>query len=114
MSPWFPSFLLAAGISVGCAPAAEEPEPPTPDPNEDNDGDGYTLAQEQDCGTDPENGDVGCFDCGHPWDSTDQGPSGNDVGDIVENFLLRDTCGDDVELWNFAGDFHVLYLTGAW
>jgi hypothetical protein len=108
------SCLASLAACVG-GPSRNDPTTdPTPDPAADADGDGYTLADEEECGSDPENGDLGCFDCAHPWDSTDRGPDGNDVGDVIANVGLIDTCEQEVGLWNFAGEYHILYLTGAW
>ena len=82
---------------------------------EDSDGDGYTDAEEVDCISDPIDPNEACYACG--WTRNDPGDlvsKGSDVGDVIDNFKLPDQCGERVDLWDFYGEYHVLYLTAAW
>ena len=39
---------------------------------------------------------------------------GNEEGDTIANVALVDACGESVDLWDFAGRYYILYVTGAW
>ena len=81
----------------------------------DSDGDGFSDAEEADCVSDPLDGDEVCYACG--WEHNDPGTleaTGSDEGDVVENLTLVDQCGEDVRLWDFYGEYHILYVTAAW
>jgi len=81
----------------------------------DTDQDGFTDAEERDCVSDPVDPDEACYACG--WAHNDPGnlvSEGNEVGDILDNFKLPDQCGERVDIWDFYGEYHVLYLTAAW
>ena len=86
------------------------------DPNlSDSDGDGLSDQEEVDCVSDPLNADEQCYACGwghndpHTLEST-----GSEAGDVMANIQLEDTCGDAVSIWDFYGEYHVLYMTAAW
>ena len=81
----------------------------------DSDGDGWSDAEEQDCGSDPLDGGLGCYACG--WERGDPGTlssTGSGYGDTIANMTLHDQCGDAVPLWDFAGEWHIVFATAAW
>jgi hypothetical protein len=81
----------------------------------DSDGDGDADGAEVDCASDPLDSAEGCYACG--WTRADPGDlvsEGDDIGDVIENLELVDQCEELVDLWDFAGEYHVLFLTAAW
>jgi len=81
----------------------------------DTDGDGFDDAAEIDCVSDPLNVEEVCYECG--WEHNDPGTlesTGSGDGDVVDNIQLVDQCGEMVDLWDFHGEYHVLYMTAAW
>jgi hypothetical protein len=83
--------------------------------NADSDGDGFTDAQEIECISDALDGDEHCYACG--WGHNDPGDlvsTGSDEGDVVDNIELVDQCGEMVSMWDFHGEYHILYMTAAW
>jgi hypothetical protein len=81
----------------------------------DSDGDGFSDAEEVDCVSDPVDSDEQCYACG--WEHNDPGnivSTGNGIGDIAANITMPDQCGEMVDLWDFHGEYHVLYMTAAW
>jgi hypothetical protein len=108
-----------------------------PDPNLDTDEDGITDLEEEELGTNPELADSDedgiddideiacgssptdsedkCYACG--WKQNDPGnlvSDGANVGDVVDDASFPDQCGDWVRLWDFYGEYHILYMTAAW
>lgn len=86
------------------------------DPNlADSDADGQTDSEELDCVSDPLDASEQCYACG--WEHNDPGTiesNGAGVGDVVDNISLVDQCGEMADLWDFHGEYHVLYMTAAW
>ena len=86
------------------------------DPNDaDTDGDGIVDGDEVDCVSDPLNPNEQCYSCG--WAHDDPGnltSSGAEIGDTMANISLVDQCGERVDLWDFYGSYHILYVTAAW
>jgi hypothetical protein len=86
------------------------------DPNNtDSDGDGYDDLAEVDCVSDPLDANEVCYACG--WPHNDPGnleSTGSDVGDVIDNLALIDQCGEEVALWDTAGEYHILFMTAAW
>ena len=81
----------------------------------DSDGDGLTDSEEVDCVSNPLNGDEVCYACG--WEHNDPdnlASTGSDKGDVIDNLLMYDQCGDAVNLWDFHGKYNILYLTVGW
>ena len=81
---------------------------------DDTDGDGLTDLEEVDCGTSALDADDTCYACG--WGKNDPGniqATGAGVDDIMENVTLVDQCGDRVNMYDFAGAYHVMYMTTA-
>ena len=81
----------------------------------DSDGDGFNDSEELDCVSDPLNGDEVCYACG--WEHNNPGDlesNGSGIDDVVGNIELVDQCGEMVEMWDFYGEYHVLYMTAAW
>ena len=65
--------------------------------------------------SDPMNADEVCYKCG--WEHNDPGrlaSTGSDLGDLIENVQMTDQCGDSVSIWDFYGEYHILYTTAAW
>jgi hypothetical protein len=85
------------------------------DPEEaDTDGDGIVDAIEIDCGSDPIDIDDFCYECG--WGRNDPGDisaTGAGHGDVMENIALVDQCREEVDIYDFAGEYHILYMTAA-
>ena len=82
---------------------------------DDTDNDGITDAEEIDCSSDPLDPTDACYACG--WGKRDPGTlstTGSDYGDTIGNVQLVDQCGETVNMWDFYGEYHVLYLTAAW
>ena len=81
----------------------------------DSDGDGFSDQEEVDCVSDPLNADEQCYACG--WEHNDPHSlesTGSELGDVMANFQLEDTCGDAVSMWDFYGEYHILFMTAAW
>ena len=81
----------------------------------DSDGDGFSDAEELDCVSDPSDADEKCYACG--WEHNDPGnleSTGTGYGDVIDNISLVDQCGEMVDIWDFYGEYHVLYMTAAW
>ena len=77
----------------------------------DGDGDGFLDEEETACGSDPDDPGSTCFACGwRDGDPGDLGPVGNREGDTIDNILLVDQCEDEVPLWTFAGEHHILFM----
>jgi hypothetical protein len=93
----------------------EEEELGTDPQNVDSDGDGFSDADEVSCVSDPSDANEQCYACG--WEHNDPGDlvsTGADYGDVVANVKLPDQCDELVSLWDFHGEYHVLYMTAAW
>ena len=93
----------------------EEEELGTDPTAADSDEDGYTDAEEQDCLSNPLDAEEACYACG--WKRNDPGTlvsDGADMGDVVANAQLVDVCEEMVDVWDFHGEYHVLYRTAAW
>ena len=81
----------------------------------DSDGDGLSDKEEIDCISDPLNADEQCYECG--WPHNDPGnlvSTGNAEGDVIDNIKMVDQCGEMVDIWDFHGEYHILYMTAAW
>lgn len=81
----------------------------------DTDGDGLTDCDEVACVSDPKDAGESCYTCG--WAHNDPGTlvsTGSGVGDVMKNLPFIDQCGEAVHLWDFAGAYHILDMTGAW
>ena len=93
----------------------EEEDLGTDPAKSDSDGDGFTDAEELDCVSDPLDGDEARYTCG--WEHNDPGnlsSTGNEIGDVMDNIQLVDQCGEMVDLWDFYGEYHVIYMTAGW
>jgi hypothetical protein len=81
----------------------------------DTDGDGFSDCDEIACGSDPYDPTSTCYACGWPkGDSSSLTATGAKVGDTIANLDLIDQCKEHVPLWNFAGKYHILFMTAAW
>ncbi len=130
--PWELSLLMAALVPLGCAPVepvcdpdsdedgdgvseCAEEEAGTDPTNDDSDGDGFTDGEELECVSNPLDDDEVCYECGWPHnDPGDLENVGIERGDTIGNFELWDQCEERVDLWDFAGEYHILFLTAAW
>jgi len=55
------------------------------------------------------------YTCGWPRnDPGDLVSTGASTGDVIANFQGHDQCGELVDLWDFHGDYTVIFLTAAW
>lgn len=104
-----------ANADGDCMTDAEELQIGT-DPYEiDSDFDGISDCDELDCVSDPTNGAEKCYACG--WKHNDPGnitSNGTSEGSVMPDFTLVDQCGDEVSMYDFAGAYHILYMTAAW
>jgi hypothetical protein len=83
--------------------------------NPDTDADGNDDGVEVDCGSDPLDPDEACYRCG--WGRNDPGDlvsTGAEVGDVVANLKLVDQCKEEINLWDLAGEYHILFMTAVW
>ena len=129
--------LLCFALLAACGPAATDEREPEVDVNANADGDCMTDLEEEEMGTDPEKEDSdgdGISDCDEieavsdptdpdevpyacGWAHDDPGnmqPTGAAIGDVIYEASLPDQCGEDVNLWDFYGKYHVIYMTAAW
>ncbi len=125
----FPWALLTAALLTSCDGAqcseddrdgdgiigCEEAELGTDPDVADSDGDGMSDGEEVDCVSDPLDSEEQCYACG--WPHLDPGTlesTGAALGDVVANIPFFDACGERVDLWDFTGEYHILFLTAAW
>lgn len=83
--------------------------------SEDSDGDGVSDLVENDCSSDPLDAADACYRCG--WAKNDPGTlnsTGSESGDVIDNISMVDQCGEEVDIWDFHGEYHILYMTAAW
>ncbi len=93
----------------------EELELGTDDNNPDSDADGFSDSEEVDCLTDPTDATEVCYACG--WQHADPGglgPLGDEEGDTLANMNMIDQCGESVSMHDFAGAYHILFMTTEW
>ncbi len=126
-------LLAALGLASGCAPTGE----PACDPSSDLDADGVDDCAEEELGTDPESADTDedgfadaeelecvsdpldadevCYACG--WAHNDPGDlesDGAEIGDVIADIDMVDQCGEDLDVWDLHGEYHILFMTAAW
>ncbi len=86
------------------------------DPNAlDSDLDGFNDCDEIACVSNPADVNQQCYACG--WEHNDPGTlvaTGAAVGDVINNIGLVDQCGELVNIWDFYGKYHILWMTAAW
>ncbi len=95
----------------GCAEEALGTDPDAAD----TDGDGLSDGEEADCVSDPLDGEEVCYACG--WAHDDPGDlvsTGASVGDVVANMEFSDVCEETIHMWDFVGEYHILWLTASW
>jgi hypothetical protein len=98
-----------------CLEDAEEAELGTDPAKADTDGDGFDDCAEIDCVSDPLDPKQPCYVCG--WPHNDPGTlvaTGAAEGDVIANLELVDQCQESVRVWDFAGEYHLLFMTAAW
>jgi hypothetical protein len=81
----------------------------------DTDGDGHDDCKERDCGSNATDAMQKCYACG--WVRNDPGTivgTGTAIGDTMPNFSLVDQCGEMVSMYDFAGEYHILYMTAGY
>lgn len=81
----------------------------------DTDGDGQDDCAELACKSSPTDAGNRCYTCG--WPHGDPGnlvSNGAGEGDVIKNFPLIDQCGETVPIWDFAGEYHILFMTAVW
>ena len=109
------AFLTPVDSDADGLNDCEEQELGTDPEKVDSDGDGFADADEVDCVSNPADANEQCYACG--WEHNDPGSlvsTGNDYGDVVGNVQLPDQCDEVVDLWDFHGEYHILYMTAAW
>ena len=40
--------------------------------------------------------------------------SGSEVGDVVANLTMVAQCAEKVDLWDFSGEYNILWMSAAW
>lgn len=98
-----------------CLSDAEEAALGTDPTLADSDGDGIGDCEEVACVSDPVDGAEQCYACG--WEHNDPGnlvSTGSDEGSVIANLDLVDQCNQPVKLWDFAAEYHILFMTAAW
>ncbi|MEJ7728560.1 MAG: hypothetical protein WKG00_05045 [Polyangiaceae bacterium] len=81
----------------------------------DSDADGVGDCDEVACVSDPIDGEEVCYACG--WRHDDPGDlvaTGAAEGDVIANLDLVDQCNEPVKLWDFAREYHILFMTASW
>ena len=132
----FPAYRIGArGISCATDGQGDPVDQPC-SADLDADGDGLDDCAEADLGTDPASSDsdgdgfsdseeVACVS--NPLTLTSVLPpaagkhndpgtlvsNGKEVGDVIKNISLVDQRGEMVDIWDFYGEYHVLYMTSA-
>ena len=104
-----------ANADGDCMTDLEEVELGTDPEKEDTDGDGFSDCEELDAVSDPSDADEVPYTCG--WAHNNPGniqPTGAAIGDVMYEASLPDQCGEEVNLWDFHGKYHVIYMTAAW
>ena len=102
-------------VDGDCLSDGEEAELGTDPSLADTDGDGIGDCEEVDCVSDPLDPAEKCYACG--WEHGDPGnlvSTGKEEGDVIANLELVDQCSEQVRLWDFAGGYHILFMTAAW
>lgn len=98
-----------------CLTDAEEAELGTNPNAVDSDGDGISDCDEIACVSNPADPNEKCYACG--WKHNDPGnlvSTGAKEGDVIANLDLIDQCKEPVHLWDFAQEYHILFMTAAW
>jgi hypothetical protein len=98
-----------------CLDDDQELEAGTDPTKADTDGDSFDDCAEIDCGSDPVDPADKCYACG--WHQNDPGTlvsTGAAEGDVIANLELVDQCKEPVKLWDFAGEYHILFMTASW
>ena len=123
--------LLVSLAGIGCTAAevdipydqdqdgllSDEEDALGTDPDDaDSDGDGLSDGEEYLEGTDPLDDDDYPYLGGWPIARCDPEPdtSGNDAGEITDNFSLGDQNGQEVDLYDFCGNTVYLVLGAFW
>jgi hypothetical protein len=94
----------------GCA----EEEAGTDPTVADSDGDGLSDGEEVACVSDPNDASELCYACG--WPHNDPGnltSTGAEIGDVIANLQMPDQCGEMVDLWDFYGEYRIIFTTTA-
>lgn len=102
-------------VDAGCPADAGWSMPGMPPNGPDSDGDGYSDCDEAACGSNPNDVMSKCYACG--WKHNDPGTlksTGAAEGDVIANLDLVDQCQEPLKLWDFAGEYHILFMTAAW
>ena len=110
-----PEVDVNANADGDCMTDLEEEELGTDPEKEDSDGDGISDCDEIAAVSDPNDADEVPYACG--WAHNDPGniqPTGAAIGDVMYEVSLPDQCGEEVNIWDFHGKYHVIYMTAAW
>ncbi len=94
----------------------EDRDEPEEDPHADDDGDGFTNAEERAGNTDPSDPGDHPYAGGYPIDACrwDVDATGNDVGQVADNFKLADQHGEKVRLHDFCDHAVIVVSSAGW
>ena len=112
--------FIAALLMLGCASEGQEDVDDTSstvltEPDGDSDNDGYSNAEELEAGSDPDDASDVPYAGGWTKDAScndDIQSTGNDVGQIAQDFMLQDQYGDTLRLHDFCDRVVLLEFAG--
>lgn len=96
---------------------ADEWEAGSDPDDDDSDGDEWTDGEEFDVGTDPTDPDDHPYTGGYPIDGACRDAveaTGNEEGQVTDDFALVDQFGEDVHLHDFCGKAVLLISSAFW
>ena len=117
-----PAWLTLATLFIGCSGNGDTDDEPRAllgigdlNPSADDDGDGFTNGDEDAAGSNPQDASDVPYTGGWVKDSEcryDVASTGNEAGQIAENFALVDQYGDTVLLHDFCDTVLLIEFAG--